>query len=114
MQADTRLDARARATLIDWVLNVHRKFKLFAPVLPLAINLIDRYLTVRPVTKEQLQLLGAAALLIASKFEEIYPPEIEDFVHISDRAFKKDAVIKMEGEILNALKFNVSVPTSHV
>jgi hypothetical protein len=106
------MDASARATLVDWVINVHRKFKLLKPVLPLAINIMDRFLSVRQLKKDQLQLLGAASLLIASKFEEIYPPEVEDFVHISDRAFKKAAVIQMEGEVLNTLKFEVSVPTT--
>jgi len=113
-QVQQGIDASARATLVDWVVNVHRKFKLLKPVLPLAVNIMDRYLSTCPLTKDKLQLLGAAALLIASKFEEIYPPEIEDFVHISDRAFRKDAVIRMEGEVLNALKFNISIPTSFV
>merc|ERR1712216_84851 len=113
-QVQTNIDHKSRATLVDWVINVHRKFKLVTPALPLAVNIMDRYLSVTNVKKEQLQLLGAAALLVASKFEEIYPPEVEDFVHISDRAFKKDAVIKMESEILNTLKFNVSVPMVHV
>jgi len=112
-QVQTNIDHKSRATLVDWVINVHRKFKLVTPVLPLAVNIMDRYLSVTNVKKEQLQLLGAAALLVASKFEEIYPPEVEDFVHISDRAFKKDAVIRMEQTVLNVLKFEISVPTSH-
>jgi len=75
-QVQTGLDAFSRATLVDYVINVHRKFKLVAPVLPLAVNLIDRFLTATQVKKDKLQLLGSAALLIASKFEEIYPPEV--------------------------------------
>jgi len=112
-QVQTGLEQSSRATLVDWVINVHRKFKLVAPVLPLAINIMDRFLSMENVNKDKLQLLGAAVLLIASKFEEIYPPEVDDFVHISDKAFKKDAVIQMEGIILNKLKFEISVPTTH-
>ena len=84
------------------------------PVLALSVNILDRFLSLKPIKRDKLQLLGASCLLIASKFEEIYPPEIEDFVHISDRAFAKKDVIRMEGAILSLLKFEVSVPTSFV
>lgn len=102
-----------RATLVDWLIYVHRKFKLLLPVLPLAINILDRFLSERPVSKDKLQLVGGVALLIASKFEEIYPPEIDDFVYASDYIFSKDDVIRMERSILNTLKFAISVPTTH-
>ena len=74
-----------RATLVDWLIYVHRKFKLLLPVLPLAINILDRFLSERAVSKDKLQLVGGVALLIASKFEEIYPPEIDDFVTLARR-----------------------------
>jgi len=85
------------------------------PVLALSVNILDRFLSLKPIKKDKLQLLGAACLLIASKFEEIYPPEIEDFVHISDRAFKKLDIIRMELAILNILKFEVksTLPRQH-
>ena len=102
-----------RATLVDWLIYVHRKFKLLLPVLPLAINILDRFLSERPVAKDKLQLVGGTALLIASKFEEIYPPEIEDFVYASDYIFDKNDVIKMERTILNTIKFEISVPTTY-
>ena len=37
-----------------------------------------------------------AALLIASKYEEIYVPELNDFVFISDSAFTKEEILQME------------------
>ena len=46
------------------------------PVLALSVNILDRYLSSNPIKKDKLQLLGATCLLIASKFEEIYPPEV--------------------------------------
>merc|ERR1711865_610712 len=109
----TDVTPQMRATLVDWLIYVHRKFKLLLPVLPLAINILDRFLSERPVSKDKLQLVGGVALLIASKFEEIYPPEIDDFVYASDYIFSKDDVIRMERTILNTLKFAISVPTTH-
>lgn len=53
------------------------------------MNIIDRFLEKTIVSKSRLQLVGVTALLIASKYEEIYPPELKDFVYITDRAYSK-------------------------
>jgi G2/mitotic-specific cyclin-B, other len=45
------------------------------------------------VSKSRLQLVGVTALLIASKYEEIYPPELKDFVFITDKAYTKEDVL---------------------
>jgi cyclin B len=37
--------------------------------------------------------VGVSALLIACKYEEIYPPELKDFVFITDRAYTKEDVL---------------------
>jgi cyclin B len=52
------------------------------------------------------------AMMTACKYEEIYSPEVKDFVYISDKAYTKDDIIKMEMLILNTIEFNVNVPTS--
>ena len=65
-----------RAILIDWLVEVHLKFKLVPETLYLTVNLIDRYLEKVEVMREKLQLIGVTAMLIASKYEEIYAPEV--------------------------------------
>lgn len=52
-------------------------------------------------------------MLIASKYEEIWAPEVRDFVYISDRAYTKEQILAMEKLILNTLKFDLTVPTSN-
>lgn len=47
-------------------------------------------------------------MLIASKYEEIWAPELNDFVYISDRAYRKEQILTMEKVMLNALKFNLT------
>ena len=42
----------------------------------LTTNLIDRYLAIQPVEKKNLQLVGMTAMLVASKYEEIWAPEV--------------------------------------
>jgi G2/mitotic-specific cyclin-B, other len=56
--------------------------------------------------------VGVSALLIACKYEEIYPPELKDFVYITDRAYSKEDVLQMEFLILSALSFDLTLPTS--
>jgi G2/mitotic-specific cyclin-B, other len=82
MENQPHINQRMRAILIDWLVEVHAKFKLIPETLYLTINLIDRYLEQEPVTRNKLQLIGVTALLIASKYEEIYPPELRDLVYI--------------------------------
>ena len=62
----------------------------------LTINIIDRYLEKTQIRRTKLQLVAVAALLIASKYEEIYVPELNDFVFISDSAFTKEEILQME------------------
>jgi len=50
-------------------------------------------------------------MLIASKFEEIFSPEVKDFVFISDSAYSKDDILLMEHDILRALDFQISTPS---
>ena len=44
------------------------------------------------VKRSKLQLLGTAALFVAAKYEEIYPPELEEFASITDNAYTKQQV----------------------
>ena len=52
-------------------------------------------------------------MLIASKYEEIYAPEVRDFVYITDRAYCKEEILKMEYSMLCALDFNVTSPSAY-
>lgn len=51
-------------------------------------------------SRQNLQLVGVTALFIASKYEELYPPEVKDFVYITDDTYTQKDVLKMEMHIL--------------
>lgn len=112
MAHQTDVNAKMRAILIDWLLEVHFKFKLLPETLYLTVNIIDRYLERKPVVRTKLQLVGVTAMLVASKFEEIYPPEVKDFVFITSNAYTHDDILDMEARMLNTLRFEVTVPTA--
>lgn len=92
MEDQPHINERMRSILVDWLVEVHLKFKLVPETLYLTVNLIDRYLERKEVTRPKLQLVGVTALLIASKYEEIYPPELRDLVYICDRAYTRTEV----------------------
>jgi cyclin B len=102
-----------RGVLVDWLVEVHWKFKLYPETLFLTINLLDRFLSVKPnIARNQLQLVGVTCLLIAAKYEDIYAPEIKDIVHICDKTYKKDEILNMEVLILNTLTFRITSPSA--
>lgn len=92
MESQSHINERMRSILVDWLVEVHLKFKLVPETLYLTVNLIDRYLERKEVSRPKLQLVGVTSLLIASKYEEIYPPELRDLVYICDRAYSRNEV----------------------
>ena len=102
-----------RAILIDWLIEVHLKFKLLPETLFLTINLIDRYLEKQVIPRTKLQLVGVTSMLISSKYEEIYAPEVRDFVYITDKAYTKEEILAMEQAILATLDFNITTPSTY-
>jgi hypothetical protein len=106
------INEKMRAILVDWLVEVHRMFKLLPETLFLGISIIDRFLSLKHISRDTLQLVGITSMLIASKYEEIYAPECNDFVYISDGAYTKPQILNMEQTILNTLNFNITHPSS--
>ena len=105
------INHKMRAILIDWLIDVHLKYKLVPNTMYIAVNLIDRYLEKNETNRAKLQLVGVTAMFIACKYEEIYPPRLKDFVYITDGAYVKADVLKMEHKMLESLDFNITFPT---
>ncbi|XP_065850251.1 cyclin-A2-2-like [Euphorbia lathyris] len=101
-----------RGILIDWLVEVSEEYKLVPDTLYLTVNLIDRFLSENYVEKQRLQLLGVTCMLIASKYEEICAPRVEEFCFITDNTYTRSEVLKMETQVLNFLYFHISVPTT--
>ncbi|XP_073008401.1 G2/mitotic-specific cyclin S13-7-like [Typha latifolia] len=114
MDSQVEINAKMRAILADWIIEVHHKFELMPETLYLTFYIIDRYLSMETVTRRELQLVGVCSMLIACKYEEIWAPEVNDFICISDRAYSREQILVMEKAILNKLEWNLTVPTSYV
>ena len=99
-----------RAILIDWIIDVHLRFNLRQDTLFMTIWLIDAYLSFALVQRDKLQLLGITCLLISGKAHEIYYPQHNKLLEMTDNAYIKEEMLTMENEILKKLNFFIVCP----
>jgi cyclin B len=107
---NSSLKSKMRSILVDWLIQVHHRFQLLQETLYLTIAILDRFLQVNQVPRAKLQLAGVTAMLIASKYEEMYAPEVSDFEYITDKAFTTSQILTMEILMLKTLDFNLGRP----
>ena len=107
------INEQMRAILIDWLVEVHYRFRLKSETLFQTVWIIDTYLSMMQITRAKLQLLGIASLLISCKSNEIYYPQLNEFTDITDGAYVKNELIEMEKKVLKILNFNIIAPTSN-
>ncbi|KAL1559913.1 putative cyclin-B3-1 isoform X1 [Salvia divinorum] len=103
-----------RGILINWLIEVHQRFELMEETLFLTVTLLDRYLSIDCIKKNEMQLVGLTALLLASKYEDFWHPRVTDLISISAESYTKDQMLKMEKTILKKLKFRLNQPTAYV
>ncbi|KAJ0229591.1 Cyclin-A1-1 [Hirschfeldia incana] len=106
------VNSTMRGILVDWLVEVSEEYRLVPETLYLTVNYIDRYLSGNVISRQKLQLLGVACMMIAAKYEEICAPQVEEFCYITDNTYLKDEVLDMESAVLNYLKFEMSAPTT--
>jgi len=99
-----------RSILVDWIVQVHNRFQLLPETLFLAINYIDRFLSQKIVSINKLQLVGATALFIAAKYEEILCPSVHEIVFMVDNGYTIDEILAAERFMLSQLQFELGYP----
>jgi cyclin B len=113
LRRQPHLNKQMRLLLVDWMVEVQQQLEFNHEVLYLSVKLLDIYLNSRLIEKEKLQLLGGAAMFVACKFEERMPPIIDDFIYVSDNAYDRNDLIRMEIEILKTVRFDIGAPLSY-
>ncbi|CAF4070933.1 unnamed protein product, partial [Rotaria sp. Silwood2] len=97
-QSDT--NSAMRTILIDWLIEVADEYKLNDETLFLCVQYVDRFLSTVNVTRSKLQLLGTTCMYVASKYEEMYPPALEEFSFITDNTYETKHILRMEQIIM--------------
>jgi hypothetical protein len=108
----THISSDMRQILIDWLVDVHQSFELKEQTLHLALAYLNQYSSTQDITKHDYQLVGITCLWIASKYEEIYPPRMANYVQVTDSSYSQAELKAMEGKILLALNFSLNHTTS--
>eukprot|EP00796_Vickermania_ingenoplastis_P002040 gene2040-1230_t len=121
LQYQPDITPKMRVILIDWLIDVHKRFDHHRETLFLTVNIIDRYLSItntkyKPycsVRRSKLQLVAVSAYLVATKYEQIIVPDLKEFVLVAAHSYTKKEVLQMEGDICSVLGFRFTVPTSY-
>ena len=111
MKKQKEINDQMRSILVDWIIDVHHKFGFTDETLFMTISIIDRYCSSEQISRIKYQCLGITALMIACKHEEINVPKVEDFIYITDNAYTKEEVFKMENDVLSKLNFELLYPS---
>lgn len=110
MKSQPDLTWEMRGILMDWIIQVHSRFRLLPETLFLATNIIDRFLSMRIVSLVKLQLVGITGLFVAAKYEEIMAPSVQNFLKISDSGYTEQEILQAEKYILRTLGWDLSYP----
>ena len=103
------LKQNMRVILFDWLFDLCQKWKMKLRTFVITITFTDAVLIRCTVTKEIFQLVGLACLFIAGKFEEIYPPSLEEYLDSCNNAYSREQLLQIETIILNSIQFNLVI-----
>ena len=101
------INHQMRSVLINWLLEIQSKLNLSDKTLFMTVGIFDRVLTKKVINRQRLQLLGITSFLIASKFEDVTPPDIDSLVNFCDGIYTRQDIIEHEAEIMLLLDFNL-------
>ncbi|VDM21359.1 unnamed protein product [Wuchereria bancrofti] len=106
----SRITPRNRMIAIDWITRMQITFKLLPETQLTTVNLFDRCLMARRFTleKREIQLISLGCAVIAAKYEEIYPPEISEYLSSCDNT--KQEIVRAEINVLHLLNFDLRYP----
>ncbi|KAK7867334.1 hypothetical protein R5R35_001110 [Gryllus longicercus] len=107
------LTSGMRTVVVDWMVELQENFELNHETLYLAVKILDTYLSKVLVKKTMLQLVAAASLFVASKYDERFPPSIEDHLYVCEGAYTKSQLMEMEISILKHIDYNLGFPISY-
>ena len=108
-QVYTEKDILTRITSINFIISISETFNLEQETIYLAINIYDRCFPKlknygKPVS---LKVFDLSCIFIASKYEEIYPPLLEDYSELVN--FSRQEIFKLENFILSTINFELHI-----
>jgi len=89
----TYIKPHMRKIVVSWMLDVTEEQSCHPEVFALAVNYLDRFLSVVQIQKGQFQLLACVCIFLASKFNESSPLTAEKLVVYSDFSITTNEIL---------------------
>jgi len=102
-----------RSIILQWLIKNNMKWKLKDDTIFMAMNIMDRYISKFKSKNLEFQLIAISSYFIASKYEDIYPPYLDELSQICNYIYSNDDIIKKEYEILVGLNFDILYNSSY-
>ncbi|KAJ9537912.1 hypothetical protein OSB04_030645 [Centaurea solstitialis] len=104
---------RMRGEKVDWLAKVALECQLCPDTLYSSVSYFDRFLSKKAVDEKSLQLVAAASVFLARKYEETctYTPTAKRLEEMTSNACKEQEIVKMESEIFGSLGYKLRKPT---
>lgn len=103
MVRQSYINGKMRSVLVDWLAGVVQFLKLRSDIFYSCVNIVDAYLARKDVLRSNLQLLGVAAVSLSAKYNNSTYPDLVEYCLLSDEAYTKEQIIKMEKEVFIVL-----------
>lgn len=110
LHKQTHIKPKMRLILVDWLVEMHMRFRLLPETLFLAINVMDRFMLMEVVQIDKLQLLATGSLFIAAKYEEVFSPLVKNYAYFTDGSYTEEEILQAEKYILTVLDFELNYP----
>jgi len=107
----SEITSSMRLLLLEWMVDIARELEFSLETWCLAVNYLDRFLGVQPLSKDCLQLVGLTSLWLGAKQDELCPPSTEELVSLCADSYSTMNFKHMELIILARLHFNLAAPT---
>ena len=110
-----KITSNIRTKMIDWMIEVFSVFECMDETFFLAVNIMDIFIqkTKKIFNNEDIHLIGITCMFISSKFQEIYPLSLKNFIHkVGHDKFSENEIKTMEYQILSDIGLEVLVSTS--
>ena len=104
------VNKKTRCIIVDWLYQTSVCIKSNKQIIDLTIFLFDSYVIENKVSKNQIQLVSLACLLIANKKLKIFPIEIKTISHLAYNKYTKEEIIKTESKIFEYLNGFIDFP----
>ncbi|RZF43718.1 hypothetical protein LSTR_LSTR004231 [Laodelphax striatellus] len=102
-----------RKVVVSWMLEVCEEQKCENQIFPLAINYLDRFLCVCPIKSTQLQILGAACLLVSSKVRQCHALSVDLLCDYTENSITPNDLLDWEMLLLSKLSWRLTAITGY-